>query len=187
MNKRIAAKDDWKLKPLPKARALIDYHPVFSKEQFERIRRGNIPESMDDHWFIYYAEPWLFWHRSWTGYGIYGMRLESLPDGYRVAETWASRNAKQYMENPQPAEEIILFNELFGIYFPPPKALQPKIRIANLDQDVLDKIKGMEEELGCPILALEPYFSPAQLNDQQVQKLKSLEAELGVVLLAYEK
>jgi hypothetical protein len=65
--------------------------------------------------------------------------------------------------------------------------MEPKIRIASLNPDTLDKIKVMEEELGCPILALEPYFSPAQLSEQQVQRLKALEEELGVVLLAYHK
>ena len=65
--------------------------------------------------------------------------------------------------------------------------MQPQIRIASLDATTLDKIKGMEEVFGCPILALEPYFSPAPLNEQQVQRLKALEKELSVVLLAYSK
>jgi hypothetical protein len=36
--------------------------------------------------------------------------------------------------------------------------MEPQIRIANLNPDSLGKIKVMEDELGCPILALEPYF-----------------------------
>ena len=63
----------------------------------------------------------------------------------------------------------------------------PRIRIANLDNETLDKIHVMEEELGHSIVALEPYYPPANLTAAQVSKLKLLEQELGVVLLAYNK
>ena len=48
---------------------------------------------MEDKWFIFYEEPWLYLHRSWTGAGIYGVRFQS--DGAIVpaVESWASRDA----------------------------------------------------------------------------------------------
>ena len=62
----------------------------------------------------------------------------------------------------------------------------PRIRIAKLDAETIDKIQAMEEELGHSIVALEPFYPPANLTDAQISKLKSLEQELGVVLLAYK-
>lgn len=64
---------------------------------------------------------------------------------------------------------------------------EPKIRIAQLDEPTLDKIRVMEEELGTPILALEPYWPAAALTPDQVARLKLLEQELGVILLAYKQ
>ena len=63
----------------------------------------------------------------------------------------------------------------------------PRVRIAKLDDETLDKIKAMEEEFGHSIVALEPYYPAAKLTDAQVSQLKALEQELGVVLLAYQK
>jgi len=63
----------------------------------------------------------------------------------------------------------------------------PRIRIAKLDDETIDKIQVMEEELGHSIVALEPYYPPASLTEPQIGKLKSLEQELGVVLLAYKQ
>ena len=63
----------------------------------------------------------------------------------------------------------------------------PRVRIAKLDPETLDKIKVMEEEFGHSIVALEPYYPAANLTEAQVSKLKALEQELGVVLLAYQK
>ena len=40
---------------------------VFSQEDMDRIRRGVVPETMDDKWFIYWTEDALYFHRSWTG------------------------------------------------------------------------------------------------------------------------
>ncbi len=62
----------------------------------------------------------------------------------------------------------------------------PKIRIAKLDNETIDKIQAMEAELGYSIVALEPYYLPASLTTSQMDKLKFLEQELGVVLLAYK-
>lgn len=63
----------------------------------------------------------------------------------------------------------------------------PRIRIAKLDEETLEKIKVMEEELGHSIVALEPHYPAASLTPEQLQKLQALEQELGVVLLAYNR
>jgi predicted DNA-binding transcriptional regulator len=64
--------------------------------------------------------------------------------------------------------------------------MSTRMRIANLDEDGLKKLRQMEEAWGTVILALEPHHPLAELSVEQVQKLKALEQELGVVLIAYD-
>jgi hypothetical protein len=64
----------------------------------------------------------------------------------------------------------------------PPK----RMKIANLDDTSIEKLKQMEESLGTLILALEPHHPLAELKEDQIQKLRQLENDLGVVLIAYK-
>ena len=64
---------------------------------------------------------------------------------------------------------------------------EPRMRIADLDQERLEKLKKLEGEIGAVILALEPQYMPADLTEEQIAKLRALEDELGVVLLAYHQ
>ncbi|HLE14748.1 MAG TPA: hypothetical protein VI776_08370 [Anaerolineales bacterium] len=61
-----------------------------------------------------------------------------------------------------------------------------RMRIANLEEAEIERIRQMEESLGTLILALEPHYPPAALSEEQVEKLRQLEQELGVVLIAYK-
>jgi len=62
----------------------------------------------------------------------------------------------------------------------------PRLQIANLDQENLDKLKAFEEEVGYYVVALQPQYKLAELSAADVNRLKELEAEIGVVLLAYQ-
>ena len=61
-----------------------------------------------------------------------------------------------------------------------------RMKIANLDEAGIKKIRQMEESFGTLIVALEPHIPLAELSDEQVQKLQSVEQDLGVVLIAYK-
>jgi hypothetical protein len=60
-----------------------------------------------------------------------------------------------------------------------------RMKIANLDEAEVERIRQMEEQLGTLILALEPHYPPAELTSEQLDRLRALEQELGVVLIAY--
>ena len=64
---------------------------------------------------------------------------------------------------------------------------QPRLKIADLDEETLDRIKDLESEMGTLILALSPQYPIAELTEEQAAKLKELEEELGVVLVAYQQ
>ncbi len=63
----------------------------------------------------------------------------------------------------------------------------PRLKVAQLDAESLEKLQVMEEELGACIVALQPHYPTAELTPDQLRKLQALEQELGCVLLAYQK
>ncbi len=64
-------------------------------KQFSKVTNGLIPQEMEDKWFIYYENEWLYFHRSWTGNGIYKAKLNKESDGYSITEFWAERNQEK--------------------------------------------------------------------------------------------
>ncbi len=68
----------------------------FSVEDAENMRRGIVPNSMDDKWFIYFESGWLRFHRSWTGAFIYALQLQDHEGGVRVLGSWVNRDPAQY-------------------------------------------------------------------------------------------
>lgn len=81
---------------MPPERERVDLWLLFSDAEGERIREGHIPLYMEDKWFIFFENGWLYFHRSWTGYCIYAVRLDCSPGGVRVVEAWANRDQQQY-------------------------------------------------------------------------------------------
>jgi len=65
---------------------------TFSDADILRMRQGFVPADMDDRWFIFFEDGWLYFHRSWTGACIFGLRL----DGAGIVEGWVSRDEAWY-------------------------------------------------------------------------------------------
>jgi len=91
----IATKATWQNVPIdiPK-RIDIDLH--FTAKQFSKLIKGLIPQQMEDKWFIYYENDWLYFHRSWSGLGVYKTKLSKENNGYSINEFWAERNQEKY-------------------------------------------------------------------------------------------
>src|SRR5262245_38613747 len=94
----IATPADWKTEPLPAQKTTIALHRRVSAHDMQRIRRGLVPEQMEDKWFIYWKDDTLFFHRSWTGYCIYIVRFAATDDGWDMVEAEVNRDATQYLE-----------------------------------------------------------------------------------------
>jgi hypothetical protein len=91
-----ATRASWKTLPCPVLRENLDLSFTFSDADGDRLRLGHVPEDMDDKWFIYFENGWLYFHRSWTGACIFGLCLDGFPGGVRVVESWASRDEEHY-------------------------------------------------------------------------------------------
>ena len=114
---QIAKRDDWKAIEMPRPRTSIAINRQYSDREFDRLSAGNIPQAQEDKWFVYYEEPDLFLHRSWTGFCIYQVCFQ--PDGRFFSTTSATvnRDQSQYTEQNDKQDAMllgILMDELAG-------------------------------------------------------------------------
>ena len=63
----IATRESCMILDPPEMQVALDFSESYTDSDFERIKRAVIPEEGEDKWFIFFGEPWLYFHRSWTG------------------------------------------------------------------------------------------------------------------------
>ena len=103
-----ATRDSWKINPLPEARKALNVQKTYSLGEFARIESGLIPLEMEQKWFIFFEDRWLYLHRSWTGYCIFKVRFSPKRDQYEIAEVWANRDSEQYTQTDDKADAELL-------------------------------------------------------------------------------
>ena len=74
----------------------IEINLHFDEGQLKRLVKGLIPQRMEDKWFIYHEDDWLYFHRSWTGFGIYKARLIKENNSGSIKEFWKESNQNKY-------------------------------------------------------------------------------------------
>ncbi|MCP4371370.1 MAG: hypothetical protein GY797_25120 [Deltaproteobacteria bacterium] len=90
-----ARSNSWDNRPMPDLKESLQINHTFSSEKFRRIKAGFIPKVMEDKWFIYYQDGWLYFHRGWTGICIYQLRIKRFGRLYKIVETWVNRDPDQ--------------------------------------------------------------------------------------------
>ncbi len=95
---KTAKPKDLRTEALPSKKTTIRLNRTFSPQEMKQIRRGLVPEQMEDKWFIYWKDDSLFFHRSWTGVCIYVVRFAVEGDSCRMIEADVNRDPKQYKE-----------------------------------------------------------------------------------------
>jgi hypothetical protein len=93
---RIATRQDWETLPMPDESEKIAFEREYSISEFERLRAGLVPGEMEDKWFIFFEDPYLYLHRSWTGFCIYRVRFDQSETRARVVEVVVNRRLDQY-------------------------------------------------------------------------------------------
>ncbi|MGQ9643783.1 MAG: hypothetical protein ACUVT3_08005 [Ignavibacterium sp.] len=66
----IATKTTWKNLPIENPKQ-IAIELRFTERHYSKLIKGLIPKEMEDKWFVFHDNDWLYFHRSWTGFGIY--------------------------------------------------------------------------------------------------------------------
>ena len=93
-----AKKSDWRTIELPRARVTVPLGRQFTPSEMRKIRRGLIPEQMEDKWFVYWHDNTLFFHRSWTGLCVYAVRFAKEGAGWTMVEAEVNRDPEQCRE-----------------------------------------------------------------------------------------
>ena len=88
----VARRGDWKTQPMPEQNETFLLRRSFTEEEMDALRRGNIPQAMEDKWFWYMEGDTLYAHRSWTGNCIY--RIDFKDDGEHAVTV--NRDPQQY-------------------------------------------------------------------------------------------
>ena len=92
LNGKIAEKDDWKISRMPEEHERFILRRHFNDLQMEALRRGHIPQEMEDKWFWYMEGDTLYAHRSWTGFCIFRIDFRHDDNNYVTV----SRDKEQY-------------------------------------------------------------------------------------------
>lgn len=115
-----ARPDDWKAAPMPAATATLAYTREFTADQLARLRRGLVPESMEDRWFIVWHSDALWFHRSWTGQCVYRLRFAARGDRFAVVEARVQRDTSQ--TEGRDADDLRLLDDLVRLVLELPDA-----------------------------------------------------------------
>ena len=119
-----ATSTSWKRESFKEGVA-FPYAAEFNSAEFARLRDGLVPRTMEDKWFVYFEEPHLYFHRSWTGQPAYRLKLETTTRGAKVTEAlWASDLAaspQADIEYQPKLVDFLLSNLLLGQAKPFPR------------------------------------------------------------------
>ena len=120
MESDFVKKEDWKTLDMPEKVASFVLNGEFTEEILSFIKRGHIPTAMEDKWFWYVQDGFLYIHRSWTGYCIYIVEL-NIGSSHKVL---VNRNPKQYANTDlsydiQILKELLHYRMTRGLYVIP--------------------------------------------------------------------
>ena len=73
-----------------------EYEFGFTKDHINTIKKGFIPETIEDKWYIYSENDWIFFHRTDTGKRIYEVEIKSINNRYIIDEFYVERKYKNY-------------------------------------------------------------------------------------------
>ena len=125
-----ATSTSWKRIPFT-AGVPLPYRATFDAHQLELLKRGFIPRNMDDKWFIYYEEPYLYLHRSWTGLPKYRVTLKNIANGADVSEALCSSPLADISPVSLDYEAALLDLFVSNILLGQAKPLPPKPKTLN--------------------------------------------------------
>lgn len=104
-----ATATSWKRVPFVEG-ARLGYSARFDEPQMHFIRAGLVPKEMEDKWFMYFEEPYLYLHRSWTGQPVFRLTLVPEAGGATVAEAlWSMEFAKAAGADPEYQAQLLDF------------------------------------------------------------------------------
>jgi hypothetical protein len=93
----------------------IELTVKFSEQQYNLLIQGYIPGELS-RWFIYHENGWLYFHRSWTGLGIYRAKLVKQPEGGACIIEFEVERKKEKYKCDDDRKDAITFIELIAFH-----------------------------------------------------------------------
>lgn len=96
-----ATKDSWKCEPMPQGEEVstLNVKIFVDFPSMDILRKGHIPASQEDHWFMYCDDEYIRYYRSWTGMCAFEARYVRIPDGYAIMSLKINRNLCEFGVN----------------------------------------------------------------------------------------
>ena len=121
-DKMAANRHDWEREEFRRL-TKIPFKDEYNRDELGRLKEGLVPEAMEDKWFIYFHNNCLYFHRSWTGQGVYQVALKVRRNGTAVVK-WAKASKDVIVIDKRYEAAILEFliaNLLLGYDIPFPK------------------------------------------------------------------
>jgi 8-oxo-dGTP diphosphatase len=114
MENKIANKESWKNVEMPNESINLDLDIEIhlNEQELELLKKGHIPEAMEDHWFMYFENNKLYIHRSWTGFCTYIIYVSE--DG-TICNAQVNRNIKQYANVNIDYDKYMIIHLIFNM------------------------------------------------------------------------
>lgn len=112
-----ARRSDWKIQPLPERHVTIALDRVYSAKETALLRRGYVPQAMEEHWFIFWEDDTLNFHRSWGGDCVFVARFEAADNGSRLVAVDVNDDPDECSENDEEFDTkmlMFLIDSLLG-------------------------------------------------------------------------
>jgi hypothetical protein len=108
--KKLTRFDYKELHRMPVLTVEMHLERIFSDDEFEKLSFGLMPMSMDEKWYMFLEDDWLYFHRSWTGKCIYQLMFEKKGSDYLIKKALVNRDETQYKETDlEHDERLIMF------------------------------------------------------------------------------
>ncbi len=108
---RIADRGDREVLDMPEEHDVFIFRRPLTEKQTEILRKGHVPQGMEDKWFWFMEGDTLYACRSWTGCCIY--RVDLKPDGAHTVTV--NRDPEQYLCSSV-EEDAEKLNELLNLW-----------------------------------------------------------------------
>ncbi|MDC5855721.1 hypothetical protein [Vibrio europaeus] len=112
---------------MPTNKTELGFNIFFSNADAEKLLCGYKPVDMEDKWFVYSENTWVYFIRSWTGHYIFGIELSDARDGKLVVtSSWVNADTKQYRSQGREQDCRLLSGIIkgkFGVVGTPNKSL----------------------------------------------------------------
>jgi len=108
-------KSDGKTNPMSQTREKVEFEKIYTDLDAELITLGSVPESMDDKWFVYSKDGWVYLHRSWTGDCIFMLKLDGCSAGVRITEAWVEKDQSKFNNTDMAISVSIIESILDGV------------------------------------------------------------------------